>query len=152
MDFMLAFWCSLAICRPSIIRFLKIIIHIAITSRIIDNKLDKMEGRAHRFATRLTSVPSRCWKMAPHHNKLFCTILTKIYCPAMFSSARMSAPIKTLCNQITASWSSTIEWKNVIYLRNGQNKPSARRDRGLSGLCAEKEKRGGKTNDFSVVR
>ena len=40
MDFMLAFWCSLAIWRPFIIRFLKIIIHIAITSRIIDNKLD----------------------------------------------------------------------------------------------------------------
>ena len=40
MDFMLAFWCSLAICGPFIIRFLKIIIHIAITSRIIDNKLD----------------------------------------------------------------------------------------------------------------
>ena len=40
MDFMLAFWCSLAICGPFIIRFLKIIIHIAITSRIIDNKRD----------------------------------------------------------------------------------------------------------------
>ena len=27
------------------------------------------EGRARHFATRLTSVPSRSWKMPPHRDK-----------------------------------------------------------------------------------
>ena len=130
---MLAFLLSLAICRPFIIRFLKIIIHIAITSRIIDNKLDN--GNCPRTAT----------------NSLFCTILTEFIAKNCSVPPRMAA-LNTLCNQITASWSSTIEWKNVIYLGNGQNKPWESGETEDLVSFVLRVRREGKTNDLAVVR
>ena len=62
------------------------------------------------------------------------------------------AALNTLCNQITASWSSTIEWKNVIYLGNGQNKPWESGETEDLVSFVLRVRREGKTNDFAVVR
>ena len=140
MDFMLAFWCSLAICGPFIIRFLKIIIHIAITSRIIDNKLDNWRsGSSFSDSSNICSITFLENTPAPQQTDCFAQFwLNLLPSTAQF---RPGWRPSVLCNQITASSSSTIEWKNVIYLGNGQNKPWERRDCGLSRLCAASEKR-----------
>ena len=132
-------WCSLASC----VRRLKIIIHIAITSRIIDNKLDNW--RSDSSYSDSDNICSCCCK-------LFCTILTEFIARNSWNIPICNRPsIKTLCNLITASWSLTIEWKKVIYLENGKNKPWEGRLRTESALWDWEEGRR-ETNDLWVVR